>query len=440
MSYRLGRGAMTVTGLTSGRLRSDNPAPDVSSVATAVRVSSHMDASASAQSLSLPDSDYAQQSVTFNIESVIDSSGGQPGTRLGEPGQASALSGASGSLTEANPGYASGLNVAPQGSGGSDIREGTGTQGANNQDSAEQEAIPAVGEQTQNGDETQAQGRPNDTSEEQSPAVEKEPRGNSRQEAVEQQELEQLRARDREVKSHERAHAAVGGHYASSPSYQFERGSDGKRYAISGEVQIDISPVPGDPQATVVKMQKVYAAAMAPVNPSMADIRVAAEAMEKLNVAKQELAVERQEQLQASQQTLLGADAAIDETPVLEPRQPSIGQSIDEQGNVRQEEAADNAFVIAQPDSQRTNEVGTNQRLSPDSTGTDFAQGTVIAPPRATLQLDDAQPRRIRVNGPESSSISKEGDKQPLNASELQQVKMAIEKRYGIAPKSQRVA
>ncbi len=431
---------MTVTGLTSGRLRSDNPSPEVSSVATSVRVSSHMDASGSVQNLSLPDGDYAQQSVTFNIESVIDSSVGQIAARPGESGQAFALSGTSDSFTEAETGYTSRLSGVPQGIGGSDIREGTGAQGADNQGPAEQEAIPAAGEQSQNGDETQAQGRPGDTSEEQSPDADTEPRGNSRREAAEQQELEQLRARDLEVKSHERAHAAVGGHYASSPSYQFERGSDGKRYAISGEVQIDISPIPGDPQATVVKMQKVYAAAMAPVNPSMADIRVAAEAMEKLNVAKQELAVERQEQLQASQQTLLGADAAIDEIPVLEPRQSSIGQSIDERGNVRQEEAADNAFVIAQPDSQRTNEVGTNQRLSPDSTGTDFGQGTVIAPPRATLQLDDAQPRPIPVNGSESSSISKEGDNQPLNASELQQVQMAIEKRYGIAPKNKRVA
>ena len=44
-------------------------------------------------------------------------------------------------------------------------------------------------------------------------------------------------------------------------------------------------------------MQKVYAAAMAPNQPSSADIRVAAEAVQKMNQAKAEMAEQRQEKI-----------------------------------------------------------------------------------------------------------------------------------------------
>jgi hypothetical protein len=113
-----------------------------------------------------------------------------------------------------------------------------------------------------------------------------------KQQQIEQAEIkqiDQLAQRDTEVKTHEQAHAAVGGSLAQSPSYQYEKGPDGRRYAVDGEVNIDVSTVDGDAQATLSKMQKVYAAAMAPVEPSMADIRVAAQALQNMNEAKKEL-------------------------------------------------------------------------------------------------------------------------------------------------------
>jgi hypothetical protein len=109
------------------------------------------------------------------------------------------------------------------------------------------------------------------------------------QELQEQQEVEQLRSRDQEVKTHEQAHAAVGGRYAGAPSYSYELGPDGKQYAVAGEVQIDVAPVAGDPQATVQKMQQVRAAALAPAEPSSADRRIAADAMQKQMQAQAEL-------------------------------------------------------------------------------------------------------------------------------------------------------
>lgn len=104
------------------------------------------------------------------------------------------------------------------------------------------------------------------------------------------EEVDELKSRDQEVRVHEQAHAAVGGRYASSPSYDYERGPDGKSYAIGGEVQIDVSPVNGDPEATIQKMQVVRRAAMAPAQPSPADRAIASEATNKATQARAELA------------------------------------------------------------------------------------------------------------------------------------------------------
>ena len=76
-----------------------------------------------------------------------------------------------------------------------------------------------------------------------------------------------LQKRDAEVRRHEQAHAAVGGAYASAPTYTTQRGPDGKLYAIGGEVMIDTSPIPDNPEATIAKMEIVVRAALAPANP-----------------------------------------------------------------------------------------------------------------------------------------------------------------------------
>lgn len=93
---------------------------------------------------------------------------------------------------------------------------------------------------------------------------------------AEQEMVADLRARDAEVRRHEQAHAAVGGQYAGAPTYTYQAGPDGQRYAIGGAVSIDVSPVDGDPGATITKMEVVKAAALAPAEPSSADRQVAA--------------------------------------------------------------------------------------------------------------------------------------------------------------------
>lgn len=124
-------------------------------------------------------------------------------------------------------------------------------------------------------------------------AVERELDQRREQEVV--QEVRQLAARDREVRAHEQAHAAVGGRYAGAPTYEFTRGPDGVSYAVAGEVSIDTSKVPNDPQATIEKAQQIRRAAFAPAEPSVTDRRVAAEATQMETEARAEL---RQQQVE----------------------------------------------------------------------------------------------------------------------------------------------
>lgn len=108
----------------------------------------------------------------------------------------------------------------------------------------------------------------------------------------EQAQVKELKERDAEVRAHEAAHAATGGSFAGSPSYEYQVGPDGKRYAIGGEVKIDTAPIEGDPQATIDKLQQVQAAALAPAEPSDQDRKVAQAAAAALREAQAELAAQ----------------------------------------------------------------------------------------------------------------------------------------------------
>jgi hypothetical protein len=125
---------------------------------------------------------------------------------------------------------------------------------------------------------------------EKSPDVNGSPTLNSPEAIAEQKVINELQLRDQEVRSHELAHASVGGASTGAPSYSFETGPDGKKYAVGGEVSVDLSRIDGNPRATIAKMQKVHAAALAPANPSIQDTRVAASASKIILQAQSELA------------------------------------------------------------------------------------------------------------------------------------------------------
>jgi hypothetical protein len=163
------------------------------------------------------------------------------------------------------------------------------------------------------------------------------------QQQAEQQQLTELKQRDAEVRAHEQAHASLGGQYASPPQYEYERGPDGRRYAVGGEVSIDISEA-STPEETIRKAQQVKAAALAPAVPSAQDLRVASEATQITLEARTEIASAKAEEAQlsynqaipdAQQSEQQQQSAIIDASDVGIPtRSLDISQSEDDEQNV----------------------------------------------------------------------------------------------------------
>ena len=100
----------------------------------------------------------------------------------------------------------------------------------------------------------------------------------------------ELAATDRHVRAHEQAHLAAAGPYATSgPSYSYATGPEGNLYAVGGEVSLDVSPDPSNPQQTIDKARVIEAAANAPADPSSQDRMVAAQAALMAAAAEREL-------------------------------------------------------------------------------------------------------------------------------------------------------
>ncbi|MCO4783486.1 MAG: hypothetical protein KC646_14260 [Candidatus Cloacimonetes bacterium] len=113
-------------------------------------------------------------------------------------------------------------------------------------------------------------------------------------ELTEEQEeaVQELKARDAEVVTHENAHKAAAGPYATGgPNYDYQNGPDGKRYRVGGHVNVDTSKE-STPEETIQKAQVLQRAANAPAEPSGQDRSVAASAARMEAEARQELAKE----------------------------------------------------------------------------------------------------------------------------------------------------
>jgi hypothetical protein len=103
-----------------------------------------------------------------------------------------------------------------------------------------------------------------------------------------------LAARDADVRAHEAAHVAAGGSLITGgPNFSYQRGPDGRDYAVGGDVTIDTSAVPGDPAATAAKARQVEAAALAPADPSGQDESVAGQAEAMAAQASAQVAASR---------------------------------------------------------------------------------------------------------------------------------------------------
>ncbi len=132
--------------------------------------------------------------------------------------------------------------------------------------------------------------------------------GNHTLTQAEMQLLDELQQVDSKVRSHEMAHIAAGGRFITSgANFTYKRGPDGKNYAVAGEVSIDTSPIPGDPQATIQKMRQIKSSALAPANPSSQDLKVASKASSLASKAMSELMIQTaKDQAQSNEKTAFG--------------------------------------------------------------------------------------------------------------------------------------
>lgn len=101
-----------------------------------------------------------------------------------------------------------------------------------------------------------------------------------------QRDLVSLRQRDSHVRQHEAAHQAAGGSLTGGASFSFQVGPDGRSYAVGGEVPVRLAPG-RTPDETIQNARQARRAALAPSDPSPADLSVAASAMQMEQAAQQ---------------------------------------------------------------------------------------------------------------------------------------------------------
>lgn len=147
-------------------------------------------------------------------------------------------------------------------------------------------------------------------------------------------ELQSLKKRDQEVRTHEQAHlAAAGGHARGGPSFTLAKGPDGNSYAVAGEVSIDMSEE-RTPEQTAYKMQVIQRAALAPASPSSTDKRVAAQAAAKAQQAKIEIAAKQRQSADQPTDDVTTDDATTPSETATSTQQP-IQKSSDSSHSTR---------------------------------------------------------------------------------------------------------
>ena len=110
---------------------------------------------------------------------------------------------------------------------------------------------------------------------------------------AQKEQVIKLQQRDTHVRAHEAAHLAAGGSVVSGgASYTYQKGPDGKMYAIGGEVPIHVTKG-NTPKETLAIARQLRATALAPSDPSPQDLKVAASASMMEAKALQEIAQEK---------------------------------------------------------------------------------------------------------------------------------------------------
>lgn len=92
-----------------------------------------------------------------------------------------------------------------------------------------------------------------------------------------QRQVAWLQQRDAHVRAHEAAHMAAGGSLTGGATYSYQTGPDGRSYAVGGEVPVRLASG-RTPEETIANARQARRAALAPPDPSPADLAVAAAA------------------------------------------------------------------------------------------------------------------------------------------------------------------
>ncbi len=107
--------------------------------------------------------------------------------------------------------------------------------------------------------------------------------------------INQLKIIEQKVIAHENAHKAAGGELTGPTHYQYKKGPDGRMYIVGGDVPIHIQKG-RTPEETLKIAEKIRAAALAPMDPSPQDVKVAAMATMMEIQAKLEIYKEKSEE------------------------------------------------------------------------------------------------------------------------------------------------
>jgi hypothetical protein len=165
--------------------------------------------------------------------------------------------------------------------------------------------------------------------------------------------IEELKKRDSEVRSHESAHIAAGGNLVrGGPTYSYQMGPDGKQYAVGGEVKIDTSSIPDNPDATISKMQQVKSAALAPADPSPQDRSVAQMASSTESKARADLQKKSTENMNS-----ISVENSIPEqpeTPQVQANEPSNNNRNTEETNSAENRNQSAPIRISQQDTTKS--------------------------------------------------------------------------------------
>lgn len=96
------------------------------------------------------------------------------------------------------------------------------------------------------------------------------------------EELSQLKQTEQEVIAHENAHKSAGAGVTGAVTYTHTTGPDDQRSINGGEVAIQMPATNGESDETIVLLERVRQAALAPAEPSSQDLRVAASAFAQI--------------------------------------------------------------------------------------------------------------------------------------------------------------